>query len=416
MSDHAEFLGEILANPDDVTARLVYADWLEERGDPRSEFIRVQCRLAELSDEDPEYRKLDERSLEFIRKYKEQWVVEIAPLVFSPRLNRGFVEEIVLGCKQFSQHHQRLFELAPIRHVNLLRLSPKWIPELRACDSWRSVRSLDMSNNTLYSQGQRVLLESPHLSSLKTLKLGFGEASFLEAADAPQALLKLQELNITYHKLLYTSAFARWWVGRLPELKTLRFEHCELTGTAMSEMLLHQFPRVRALHLAHNPLGDSGAAALARCPGLDRLETLDLCDTSLGASGIKALAESPYLKKLRRINLSHSRPTPTAMEDLLDVIRPSTLKLNDCQLTDATVTFLASAPNLAGLRVLELEGTPGRKGLTNASALALQKSHYLKNLTMLNLRHCAIDADVQRQLRSHFGVGVCTFSESLKRR
>jgi uncharacterized protein (TIGR02996 family) len=58
------FLDAITANPADDCHRLVYADWLEERGDPRSEYIRlrlklperrgrkrVQARLAELSDD-----------------------------------------------------------------------------------------------------------------------------------------------------------------------------------------------------------------------------------------------------------------------------------------------------------------------------------------------------------------------------
>src|SRR2546422_761256 len=49
MSDSAPFLRAICAHPDDDGPRLVYADWLDERGDPRGEFIRVQCGLAKLS-------------------------------------------------------------------------------------------------------------------------------------------------------------------------------------------------------------------------------------------------------------------------------------------------------------------------------------------------------------------------------
>jgi uncharacterized protein (TIGR02996 family) len=40
------FLDAVVSVPDDVAPRLMYADWLEERGDPRGEFIRVQCELA----------------------------------------------------------------------------------------------------------------------------------------------------------------------------------------------------------------------------------------------------------------------------------------------------------------------------------------------------------------------------------
>src|SRR5262249_52776821 len=34
LNDEADFLGAILAHPEDDAPRLVYADWLEERGDP----------------------------------------------------------------------------------------------------------------------------------------------------------------------------------------------------------------------------------------------------------------------------------------------------------------------------------------------------------------------------------------------
>jgi uncharacterized protein (TIGR02996 family) len=47
MSDAAALLAAIRATPDDDAPRLVYADWLEEHGQPeRAEFIRVQCELA----------------------------------------------------------------------------------------------------------------------------------------------------------------------------------------------------------------------------------------------------------------------------------------------------------------------------------------------------------------------------------
>lgn len=42
------FIAAILADPADDGPRLAYADWLMERGDPRGEFIAVQCRIAGL--------------------------------------------------------------------------------------------------------------------------------------------------------------------------------------------------------------------------------------------------------------------------------------------------------------------------------------------------------------------------------
>lgn len=37
------FLAAIRANPADDTTRLVYADWLDERDDPRAEYVRLIC-------------------------------------------------------------------------------------------------------------------------------------------------------------------------------------------------------------------------------------------------------------------------------------------------------------------------------------------------------------------------------------
>jgi uncharacterized protein (TIGR02996 family) len=41
-------IAAIIANPHDDTARLVYSDWLEERGDARGEYLRVEVELSRL--------------------------------------------------------------------------------------------------------------------------------------------------------------------------------------------------------------------------------------------------------------------------------------------------------------------------------------------------------------------------------
>src|SRR5690349_11303648 len=49
MSDEAAFLKALRDNPADDTARLVYANWLDERNDPRAEFIRLRQQHAQLT-------------------------------------------------------------------------------------------------------------------------------------------------------------------------------------------------------------------------------------------------------------------------------------------------------------------------------------------------------------------------------
>lgn len=48
MNDDAGFLSAIRATPGDITTRLVYADWLEDRADQRSELVRVEEEMRQL--------------------------------------------------------------------------------------------------------------------------------------------------------------------------------------------------------------------------------------------------------------------------------------------------------------------------------------------------------------------------------
>jgi uncharacterized protein (TIGR02996 family) len=48
MNEEQALLDEIARNPRDDTPRLVYADWLEERGDPRAQYLRDEAELAAL--------------------------------------------------------------------------------------------------------------------------------------------------------------------------------------------------------------------------------------------------------------------------------------------------------------------------------------------------------------------------------
>jgi uncharacterized protein (TIGR02996 family) len=53
MSTEAGFLQAIQAAPNDIETRLVYADWLEDRGDPRAEFLRLHADLKPLPPDHP---------------------------------------------------------------------------------------------------------------------------------------------------------------------------------------------------------------------------------------------------------------------------------------------------------------------------------------------------------------------------
>jgi uncharacterized protein (TIGR02996 family) len=54
MRDEDGFLNAIRAAPDDDVARLVYADWLDDRADPRGDFVRLHAALRAAAPDHPE--------------------------------------------------------------------------------------------------------------------------------------------------------------------------------------------------------------------------------------------------------------------------------------------------------------------------------------------------------------------------
>src|SRR4051794_40021842 len=102
-------LGEILDHPDDDLPRLVYADWLDEHGDPgRAEFIRVQIERARLPEDDPRRADLEDREAALLLAHEERWRQELPEGVRRERdskparmFRRGFVVEVRATAEQF---------------------------------------------------------------------------------------------------------------------------------------------------------------------------------------------------------------------------------------------------------------------------------------------------------------------------
>jgi uncharacterized protein (TIGR02996 family) len=74
MGDEAAFMQAIVADPTDDSPRLVYADWLEERGDLRGEFLRIQTMLARMPKKDKRYASLRKRLKELRSAIDSEWL------------------------------------------------------------------------------------------------------------------------------------------------------------------------------------------------------------------------------------------------------------------------------------------------------------------------------------------------------
>jgi uncharacterized protein (TIGR02996 family) len=118
MTQDEAFLQSILEAPEDDTPRLIYADWLDEHGDPeRAEFIRVQCELARLPEGDARRARLKLRERALLAQHEATWAAPLRGRVSSWKFRRGFVEQITTGARA----------LAASPHLNRLRrLTVSW--------------------------------------------------------------------------------------------------------------------------------------------------------------------------------------------------------------------------------------------------------------------------------------------------
>ncbi len=93
-------LEAVLADPDDATARLVYADWLEEHGDERAEYLRLELGQGEEPVPGATDVRLGRLS-EMAGRLDPGWVAAVSagvlPLIGCPRSSR-------VGCPSTWDH------------------------------------------------------------------------------------------------------------------------------------------------------------------------------------------------------------------------------------------------------------------------------------------------------------------------
>jgi uncharacterized protein (TIGR02996 family) len=260
------FLEAIRAAPEDDAPRLIYADWLEERGDPRGEFIRLQCALARMDRHDPERAALKEREQELLARYRKKWAGPLLRHVARCWFRRGFIEGVEIEARLFLRYTVFLFHAAPLGELRLQKAGPV-MRHLVACSALARLRRLDLRNNFLQPRGLQELASCRFLTGLEGLNLdgnvlGTGGVQFL--MEQP-LIASLKELALGGNSLCNDGA----------------------TLLAASPHLA----KLRRLRLTRNGIGIPGAMDLAASPHLANLELLDVRDNYLGTAGRQALRE-----------------------------------------------------------------------------------------------------------------------------
>ena len=305
-----ELHAAVLAAPDDDAPRMVYADWLIERGDPRGELIARMLRGADVTD-------LRGEQLEWERGFKNVGVT----------WSRGFIESLS-GKANWMEN---------------LDLGDACVREL-GVGSW--VYSADVSEVVLHMLTEvrlrrlvlsgpqdhhafEVLTQSPHLAGVEAFALS---------------------VQLTDERML-----AALLAARLPSLTSLDVSACGLDGSRLRR-IAERFG-LRELDISVNQLGPGVLGSQLRAPGLRALERLDASYTGIDDDDVVALARSEL--PLRRLELCGNKLGRDAFRALASSpwsARLAYLDIHDAGLTREGLADLMASPHLSRELELGLDG------------------------------------------------------------
>jgi uncharacterized protein (TIGR02996 family) len=212
MTQDEPFLQAIVASPEDDAPRLIYADWLEERGDPRGEFIRTQVALARMGMDDQRWGRFMGRQSALLDEHRAAWLGESwNEALGGVRFRRGFVHEVAIHPRLLHQAAEDFFRHFPlVRRVRFCetrgggrelldfsRESKEYYADLLRLPYLAGLEALSLRGNHVGDEAVIALAGSPHVAGLKSLDLhhnGIGDTG-VEALLASPYLTGLVELD-----------------------------------------------------------------------------------------------------------------------------------------------------------------------------------------------------------------------------
>jgi uncharacterized protein (TIGR02996 family) len=444
MNDEAALLSAIIAHPDEDTPRLAYADWLDEHGDSdRAAFIRVQCRLADLSPAHPDWVGLSEQQEElfcrlcsrrlgrglssatrfFFAEYIGDGIDDPYRRGFPYAIDYQLEEERLTprGAASMIAELTRLVATTTIRGFHPYQLSPARLADLLAAPVSAQLTGLDLQVQTIednseqaVSRFHQLVATSPNLGRLR--ELGFADDLYpggLEALTRSKTLGPVTRLEFwgveaseretrrfaaapwlrqlrNCHVLLEQPATAGAMIaglGELPELHTLALR--QSAPQAFAALGAGRFPALARLYYS-GPLDLARIRPLARAglPALACFEARNYDGPGLTDAGLRALLRADWFGRLHALDLSDTALGDKAIRAL--AAHPvsaalRSLKLNDNKFGPPGLAALVGRAAFPVLTALELNDNNTVKG-TPAELAATLSALRAPNLRHLKLR------------------------------
>jgi uncharacterized protein (TIGR02996 family) len=358
----------VAAAPDDDLPRLVFADWLEEHGEPEhAAFVRAQVELAATPPWEPFAVRCRHRDPDLVTGgpwwsalppvdgYGLEWHPEFA-------FRRGFAWGLIVrDMATFFAQAPRLFAAAPVGQLHLRTATlddwkrfaaQPWLPRVRSLHFYGTKTPID---------AVRVLCDAPLAAGVE--ELVFGASS---RPGMPELVRGLMQAPL----------------GR--RLRSLELRAGPNSADEVDE-LLHE-------------VGDADSGV--------RLDRLALVTMPAGIHGLDNLYASPALGRLTDLELANIPAAwlPLGWDKLPTLTR---LRATGCHLPSWEFASMTRSPAAAGLRALDLsdnpieswsdadpDGLPGLRSLTLRRTLLgdeavsgwLTRAAFWPNLVELDLR------------------------------
>jgi uncharacterized protein (TIGR02996 family) len=427
---HNAFLDEIRADPEDTIPRLIYADWLEENGNPLAELIRVQCELAEMDVEADGRAALRQRERELLADYEQRFVQPLRK--FAPHgieIRRGFIEELRIDAQTFIEHASEIVELLPALCSLNLRKARKSLDELVHLPELQHVRFLDLRMADLGDAGIQKLLQSPHLRDIVELNLHGNSLSTkgVQALSVSDSLRNLRSLNLGANRLTVPACRALSMSPVLRDLQSLSLWSTGLNDKALARLAAtDRLAGLTRLDVGSNRLSSTGIQTLANGPwnllsldagynekfgveaarflanglSMSELRHLRMVNVPMRLNGLAALLTSHVMTNLESVSIQHigdlsARGSTRHLTE--DVASPSLriASLTYCRIHAAGLQQILTSGAFAKVEDLTLFGN---YDLSEAGVSAITSSDQLTRLRRLDLGTCGFNARGLREI------------------
>src|SRR5688572_21706802 len=95
---------DLVADPDDLATHMAYADYLQEQGDPRGEFIHVQLTLEQPKLKAGQRPVLKKRAASLLNENVRAWLGDLAPYLLEQqhsyatpyKVQRGWLDTLFI--------------------------------------------------------------------------------------------------------------------------------------------------------------------------------------------------------------------------------------------------------------------------------------------------------------------------------